>query len=386
MKFDNRANALLVALGSLLGGIIAIELIWITFSNRLSLINAVYLVGLATTLPGVVGLLTGSVYLSRSSLSPGQQFRVLKWSVAGAAGFLLVNAVLILTMPPANLLIVVGWARWSLSIGAGGGFLVGYYEARAVQRAVKAERASVQARESEERREMLDYLNSLLRHEVLNTAAVISGYADLLKQRSSEDDPAYEYLDIIERQATELTGTTKDVRLLLQSLEEGTDLGPVDLTDVLAEELDKLEDRYGYAETEAELPEQVYVRADELLKRVFSNLLNNAVEHNESGHPHVTVSVSPSPDSVEVRVADNGPGIPEAERDLLFATTTGKTDHGIGLTIVARLVDRYGGSVELTDTGPEGTVFTVTLPRVEPESSTDSPQGESTATVSSPSQ
>lgn len=384
MNFDNRASTILVAFGCLLVAVIVTEFIWLTVSNQLDLINAVYLVGLLTTGPGIVALLVGGNYLSRSSLSDGQQFRVLKWAVAGSAGFLLINAVLILTMPPDNTLITVGWTRWSISIGAGGGFLIGYYEARAVQRAVKAERASVQARESEERREMLDYLNSLLRHEVLNTAAVISGYADLLKQRSSEDDPDYEYLDVIERQANELTGTTKDVRLLLQSLEEGTDLGPVNLTDVLAEELDKLEDRYGYVETDAEIPDDVYVRADELLKRVFSNLLNNAVEHNESGHPHVTVSVSAGPDSVDVRVADNGSGIPEAERDLLFETATGKTDHGIGLTIVARLIERYGGAVELTDTGPEGTVFTVTLPRVEPESSTDPPQEESTATASSP--
>jgi len=384
VNFDNRASTILVAFGCLLVAVIVTEFIWLTVSNQLDLINAVYLVGLLTTGPGIVALLVGGNYLSRSSLSDGQQFRVLKWAVAGSAGFLLINAVLILTMPPDNTLITVGWTRWSISIGAGGGFLIGYYEARAVQRAVKAERASVQARESEERREMLDYLNSLLRHEVLNTAAVISGYADLLKQRSSEDDPDYEYLDVIERQANELTGTTKDVRLLLQSLEEGTDLGPVNLTDVLAEELDKLEDRYGYVETDAEIPDDVYVRADELLKRVFSNLLNNAVEHNESGHPHVTVSVSAGPDSVDVRVADNGSGIPEAERDLLFETATGKTDHGIGLTIVARLIERYGGAVELTDTGPEGTVFTVTLPRVEPESSTDPPQEESTATASSP--
>ncbi len=382
MNSDNRASRALIALGCLLGAIVVGELIWITLSDRFTLINATYAVGLLTTLPGIVGLVAGGVFLSRSSLSADQQFRVLKWALAGGVGFLLVNAVLILTMPPGNDLITVGWARWALSIGVGGGFLIGYYEARAVQRAVKAERASIQARESEERREMLDYLNSLLRHEVLNTAAVISGYADLLKQRSDEDDPAYEYLDIIERQATELTGTTKDVRLLLQSIEEGTDLGPVDLTDVLEEELDKLEDRYGYVETEAALPDQVYVRADDLLKRVFSNLLNNAVEHNESGHPYVTVSVSPSPETVEVRVADNGSGIPEAERDLLFETTTGKTDHGIGLTIVGRLIDRYGGDVELTETGPEGTVFTVTLPRAETEP--ESTRRESTATVSSP--
>ena len=367
MKSDNRANRVLVALGCLLGVIVATELIWVTLSTRLYLINAVYVVGFVTSLPGLVGLLGGGVYLSRSTLSGDQQHRVLKWSVAGAVGFLLVNSVLMLTMSPANLLIAVGWGRWSLSIGAGGGFLVGYYEARAVQRAVRAERASVQARESEERREMLDYLNSLLRHEVLNTAAVISGYAELLKQQSSDDDPAYEYLDIIDRQATELTGTTKDVRLLLQSLEEGTDLAPVNLTDVLAEEVDNLDDRYRNVEIDAKIPDDVYVTADELLPRIFSNLLNNAVEHNESEQPRVSLSVSTTPDTVEVRVADNGAGIPETERDVLFETATAKTDHGIGLTIVARLVDRYGGNVELSETGSDGSVFAVTLQRADSE-------------------
>ncbi|SFP04186.1 MULTISPECIES: ATP-binding protein [Halolamina] len=377
MSFDSRAGAVLVGFGAVLGGILATEFIWLTVSRQLYLVNTTYLIGIVTTVPGLVGLVAGGAYLSRSSLSPAQQFKVLKWSVGAAVGFLAVNVSLMLTMPPSNPLVAVGWARWSLSIGAAAGFLIGYYEARAVQRAVKAERASIQAKEAEDRREMLDYLNSLLRHEVLNTAAVISGYADLLKNRSDEDDPAYEYLDIIDRQATELTGTTRDVRLLLQSVEEGVELGPVDLTDVLKEELGKLEDRYGYVETEANIPDGVYVRADELLKRVFSNLLDNAVEHNESGHPSVTVSVSTSPDAVEVRVADNGPGIPEAERDLLFETTTGKTDHGIGLTIVARLVDRYGGEVELTETGPDGSVFTVTLPRADSEPDGEGPQRQS---------
>lgn len=113
------------------------------------------------------------------------------------------------------------------------------------------------------------------------------------------------------------------------------------------------------------------VRADGLLKRVFSNLLNNAVEHNENPDPEISVSMDTGPDAVEVRIADNGSGVPEAERELLFETETAKTDHGIGLTIVGRLVDRYGGDVELAETGPDGSVFLVSLPRAEQESSAE---------------
>lgn len=350
------------------------ELGWLAVSDQLALINATYLIGIATSIPGIICLVVGGRFLSRSSLTPGQQFRVLKWTVASAVGFLLMNVTLMFTMPPANTLVAVGWARWSVCVGVVAGFLIGYYEARAIQRAVKAERASLQARQAEDRREMLDYLNSLLRHEVLNTAAVISGYADLLKEQTDEDDDAHERLEVISRQATELTATTQDVRVLLQSMEEGADLGPVNLTDLLETELAKLADRHEPVEIEASIPDDVYVRADDLLKRVFSNLLNNAVEHNESGTPRITVSVSPEPDTVEVRIADNGSGIPETEQDLLFKTATGKTDHGIGLTIVGRLVDRYGGRAELAETGPDGSVFTVTLPRASQERDEERPE------------
>ena len=374
MRLDIHADAVLVGIGALLGGVLTMELGWLAVSDQLALINATYLIGIATSIPGIICLVVGGRFLSRSSLTPGQQFRVLKWTVASAVGFLLMNVTLMFTMPPANTLVAVGWARWSVCVGVVAGFLIGYYEARAIQRAVKAERASLQARQAEDRREMLDYLNSLLRHEVLNTAAVISGYADLLKEQTDEDDDAHERLEVISRQATELTATTQDVRVLLQSMEEGADLGPVNLTDLLETELAKLADRHEPVEIEASIPDDVYVRADDLLKRVFSNLLNNAVEHNESGTPRITVSVSPEPDTVEVRIADNGSGIPETEQDLLFKTATGKTDHGIGLTIVGRLVDRYGGRAELAETGPDGSVFTVTLPRASQERDEERPE------------
>jgi len=367
VDFDSRVSAVLVAFGALLVGVLLTELSWLILSDQLYLINLAYVVGTVTTIPGLIGLVAGGVYLSRSSLSPTQQFRVLKWSVAATAIFLLVNASLMVTMPPSNPLVAIGWMRWSVSVGAGAGLLTGYYEARAVERAVDAERASLEAKQAEERREMLDYFNSLLRHEVLNTAAVIGGYADLLKSESDEDDQASEYLDIIDRQVTELTGTTKDVRLLLQSLEEGVDLEPVNLTTVLMEELGKLGDRHEHVETSTTIPDDVHVRADDLLKRVFSNLFDNAVEHNESETPSITVSVSPGAETVEIRIVDDGPGIPETEHDLLFESATAKTDHGIGLTIVARLVERYGGDIELTEAGRKGTVFTVTLPRAAQE-------------------
>lgn len=111
-----------------------------------------------------------------------------------------------------------------------------------------------------------------------------------------------------------------------------------------------------------DVPDDVAVVADHLLTRVFGNLLSNAVLHNDAATPHVDVSVDSTPDVVHVRIADDGQGVPDSERETLFERS-GRGDHGLGLYLVRTITARYGGGVELTDTGSDGSVFTVTLPR-----------------------
>jgi len=63
-------------------------------------------------------------------------------------------------------------------------------------------------------------------------------------------------------------------------------------------------------------------------------------------------------------VADDGPGIPPAERDKLFLPyySTKKRGSGLGLAIVRRIVAEHGGNIEVSDNVPRGTRFTVELP------------------------
>lgn len=114
--------------------------------------------------------------------------------------------------------------------------------------------------------------------------------------------------------------------------------------------------------------------ADDLLPRVFSNLLSNAVEHNDGARPRVDVTVETTPDSVTVLVADDGPGVPRSKLPSLFERTAEGTSHGLGLYLVRTLAGRYGGRVDLRETGPDGSVFAVELPRADaaaPEATTD---------------
>lgn len=324
-----------------------------------------FVIGAVTSAPFIGGLVLGGHTLARTSISPDRYPRVVRWCVAAGGIFLLINLGLIAALPPGGPLETVGWIRWALSLGTGIGFLIGFYEATAIHREVVAHRSAVRAEELEHRRELLDYLNSLLRHEVLNAANVIGGYAELVGDTYDRGTPARRYADIIGRQANDLTKVTKDVRLFLRTIDGEDESERTNLSEALSDEVANIRDRHENVETEATIPDEVYVQADGLLRRIFSNLLDNAVEHNGSRPPRVAVSVETTDESVVVRIADNGPGVPESERERLFEAATDRSDHGMGLTIIDRLAERYDGRVELAETGPDGSVFVVELPRAE---------------------
>jgi len=350
----------LFGLGVLLTAVLAGEVL--AAALRPAPITPEFLVGVVSSSPFAVGLAATGVWLRRSDLSVERYGRVGWWCAGGGAVFVLVNLALMASIPPETAGELVGWFRWALSLGCGTGLLIGVFEARAIEREVAAQRATLHAQELRERREMLDYLNSLLRHEVLNTANIIDGYAGALIENHDLDDAARERVEIIRSETAELTCTLQDVRILLDAAKHAAELEPVDLNALLADELRKLRRRHA-VETELSAPESVAVLADPLLKRAFANLLSNAVEHNDSATPRVSVTVASAGDVVRVRIADNGPGIPPEKRETPFEPeSSGSPDHGLGLVIVDTLVRRYDGSVEIAETGPDGTTFVVELP------------------------
>ncbi len=105
------------------------------------------------------------------------------------------------------------------------------------------------------------------------------------------------------------------------------------------------------------------------MAQVLHNLLDNAIAHTESGG-HVTVGTMRKDDWIEVAVTDTGEGIPDEDLPNIFerfyrvdksrARATGGS--GLGLTIVKRLVEAHGGSIEVRSELGEGTRFTFTLP------------------------
>ncbi len=104
-----------------------------------------------------------------------------------------------------------------------------------------------------------------------------------------------------------------------------------------------------------------------LLHEMLGNLIDNAVRYTQRGG-RVTVRIARTADIVEVGVEDNGPGIPEGEREAVLerfhrVLGTGVDGCGLGLAIVREIVVRHGGNIRLlAGPGNRGTLAQVTLP------------------------
>ncbi|WP_254762734.1 sensor histidine kinase [Natrinema marinum] len=330
---------------------------WIAFADVLEATTVV--LSLALIGGPALGLVWGGYRLEHSDIDPSRYGRVLEWFFGGALGFLLIN-LLTMAVYPWSLAGNVSWAQFAANAGAVGGFAVGYVEARAIQREVEATAATVRAEQLADERELLTYLNDLLRHEVLNSSQIIGGHATLLRQEC-DDERRRDRLATIERESDDLIGVIEDVRAMLDANRGPETSSTVDLVAVLEEQLADCRVRFDTAVFEADLPDAVAVRGNKGLRWIFANLLENAVEHNDGDTARVRVTVDVTAESVTVTVADDGPGIPEANSETLFERKS--DNHGLGLYFSRILANRYGGTVELAETGPDGSTFVVALPR-----------------------
>jgi len=219
----------------------------------------------------------------------------------------------------------------------------------------------------EEQRDRLELLNQMVRHDIRNDLQIISSYAELLRARVDETNQ--EYVDRIlnsARTAVELTRTARDLSGTMLQTDASTEAVP--LRSVLQSQLDEIRTTYTDAlvTVDGSIPSAA-VLADDMLSSVFRNVIKNAIQHNDKEVARVTVSASVRDDQVRISVADNGPGIPDGQKDEIFGKGEKGLESegtGIGLYLVNTLVERYGGDVQVHDNEPNGTVVAITLQRV----------------------
>ena len=220
----------------------------------------------------------------------------------------------------------------------------------------------------EEQRDNLDILNRMLRHDIRNDLQLVTAYAGLLADRVDGDGA--EYVETIRESAehsVELTQTAGDMADVMLSAD--AEQRPVDLGSTVESEVERIRSEQPDAAVTVESPlPDVAVTANDLLNSVVRNLLTNAVQHNDRDVPEITVSVDEQPETVAVRVADNGPGVPDEQKTEVFGKGEKGLESqgsGIGLYLVKTLVETYGGDVRVEDNAPRGAVFVAELPRAD---------------------
>ena len=105
-----------------------------------------------------------------------------------------------------------------------------------------------------------------------------------------------------------------------------------------------------------------------MLRIVLQNLISNAIKHHDREDGTVSIRCQTNPEDVEIQVIDDGPGIPEEQREYifgLFKRLKSKDEvegSGMGLAIVRKFVEHSRGRINVASTVGEGSTFTVTLP------------------------
>ncbi|MHB8764138.1 MAG: sensor histidine kinase, partial [Deferrisomatales bacterium] len=209
-----------------------------------------------------------------------------------------------------------------------------------------------------------------LTHEIRNPLSAIRMNLQLIRKRLPEPGLLAEHFAIAEEEILRLNRLLNDV--LGFARPRPLRLEPTDLGALIEKVLALLDERFRAegVRVEADLEAGAVAAADpEQLQQVVWNLVLNAAEAMESTpEPRVlSVGLRRRGPTVEIRVADTGPGVRPEDRERIFDPfyTTKAQGGGLGLSTLQSIVLRHGGSVALEDDGPGpgGAAFTVVLPR-----------------------
>ncbi len=216
-----------------------------------------------------------------------------------------------------------------------------------------------------ERLSTVGQMAATVAHEIRNPLVSIGGFARLVKKQIPEDHPMHEDVEII---TSEVLRLEKIVSNILQySRQQQASMQSTDFHGMIYKTLDalRLEIQERHVVVNIDLgPDIPPIQADPAqLMQVFYNLIMNAIHAlNEGGT--IAVSTRKEFEYVLIKVRDTGCGIPKENLDKIFTPffTTKSSGTGLGLAVVAQIVDAHGGRIEVSSEVGMGTEFRVRLP------------------------
>jgi PAS domain S-box-containing protein len=199
--------------------------------------------------------------------------------------------------------------------------------------------------EQRRRERHLQVLNRVLRHNLRNEVNLILGAVD-----SMPDDPDTEpWRDTIQETAERLITLTAEATAIDQVLAaEGTSEETVDVAAYIKRLVDTYRRTVPEARFDVTVPATLSVVGTSRLHEALDAVIENAIVHNPAPEPRVAITVACDENWVTVRVADDGPRIPESERAVITGEkpiTPTRHGSGLGLWLVVWTLRSFGGDI-----------------------------------------
>ena len=203
--------------------------------------------------------------------------------------------------------------------------------------------------ERKRRERRLEEFASVVSHDLRNPLNVARGSVELAQAECASD-----HLDRVERAHARMEELIDDLLALARHGDAVTDPEAIDLRPFV----ESCWQHVATGDATLRVPSDRMIHADRgRLRQLFENLIRNSIDHSTDA---VTVTVGALPDGFYVE--DDGPGVPEDERDAVFEAgySTAADGTGFGLRIVSQVAEDHGWDIRLTDGAAGGARFEIT--------------------------
>ena len=251
----------------------------------------------------------------------------------------------------------------------------------AIENANLVEKLRQHTADLEERNAELDAFAHTVAHDIQNMLARVVGFAELLKMDLSSDQNDVPRSDM-KKSAEYISNNSRKISKVVEALlmfaavrQADVKLELVNMEHIVAEVLERLSDTIEQTEAIINLPDEwpaVYGYGP-WIEEVWYNYISNALKYGGTP-PEITVNTTRLEDGqIQFWVQDNGSGISAEEQQHLFAPFTQlknkrKKGHGLGLSIVERIISKMGGKVGVDSNLDQGSRFFFILPMYLPQS------------------
>ncbi|MHA2364277.1 MAG: sensor histidine kinase [Candidatus Hodarchaeales archaeon] len=221
-------------------------------------------------------------------------------------------------------------------------------------------------------------LLDLLFHDIRNFIANIGIALETIQEMTEEDfNLIQHFTGIANKQTIGAQNLINRVEKILTS-EKSKTLKNIDLNEILNESIETIISQYKSDDITIDIiikdqvfPKIVLIQADDLISEIFFNLFSNSIKYSEGKHKNIEVGWQPwkkNPEFLNIKITDWGIGIPDHKKIQIFSRfQTVKQDIGLGLglNVVLRLIERYGGYIwfenRIENDVKQGTIANVCL-------------------------